>query len=232
MAPRRGQTPKAADCRREVSSKYQQGIEESSQLKRKLPLSILAAVPAAFLSLAAAGQVSSPSETAPPEPTERVFHYWASAGFGYTSLNQVNQSRGGLIGVQADVARNWGKHFALVADGGYYPHSVEVNPGKPNVSMVLFGPEFHAELYGNFSGFVRGWLGGEHSGGESQTPNISFAGGVGGGMEYKLSPRLALRATGDDIYSSFSQINNTPALGYSPHKRANARAAISVVYRF
>jgi hypothetical protein len=209
-----------------------QGIEESLQLKRKLPLSILAAIPAAFLSLTAAGQVSSPSETAPAEPTERVFHYWASAGFGYTSLNQVNQSRGGLIGVQADVARDWGKHFALAADGGYYPHSIEVNPGKPVVAMVLFGPEFHAELYGNFSGFVRAWLGGEHSGGESQTPNISFAGGFGGGMEYKLSPRLSLRAGGDDIYSSFSQINNSPALGYSPHKRANARAALSVVYRF
>jgi hypothetical protein len=200
-------------------------------LNRKLPHSILAAIPAAFLSLAAAGQVSSPG-TAPAEQTERVFHYWASAGVGYTSLNQVNQSRGGLIGVQADVARDWGKHFSLLADGGYYQHSFEVNPGKPVVAMVLFGPEFHAELYGNFSGFVRAWLGGEHTGGESQTPNVSFAGGFGGGMEYKLSPRLSLRATGDDIYSSFSQINNTPALGYSPHKRSNARAALSVVFRF
>lgn len=201
-------------------------------MKRKLPLSILAVIPAALFSLTAAGQVSSPSGTAPAEQTERVYHYWASAGVGYTSLNQVNQSRGGLIGAQADFARDWGKHFSLLADGGYYRKSLRTNPGKPVVDMVLFGPEFHADLYGNFSGFVRAWLGGEHSGGENQTPNISFAGGAGGGLEYKLSPRLALRASGDDIYSSFSLINNSPALGNSPHKRANARAALSVVFRF
>ncbi|MGB6686291.1 MAG: hypothetical protein WBE76_00445 [Terracidiphilus sp.] len=201
-------------------------------MKRKLPLFILAAIPAAFLSLSAAGQVSSSSGTAPAEPTERVYHYWASAGVGYTSLNQVNQSRGGLIGVQADLARDWGKHFSLLADGAYYEQSVQTNPGKPSVELVLLGPEFHAELYGNFSGFVRALLGGEHTGGESETPNISFAGGFGGGMEYKLSPHLSLRASGDDIYSSFSVINNSPALGLSPHKRANARAAFSVVYRF
>jgi hypothetical protein len=199
-------------------------------LKRKLSLYVLAAFPAAFLCLPAAGQVSPPSETPSAPEAERVYHYSVSAGVGYTSLNQVNQSRGGLIGAELNLARDWGKHLGLLADGGYYEHSFETNPGTPSVEMVLFGPEFHAELYGHFSGFVRGLLGGEHTAGESAYPNISFAGGFGGGMEYALSPRLSLRASGDDIYSSF--VLDPQHLGYSPHKRSNARAALSVVYRF
>ena len=51
-------------------------------------------------------------------------------------------------------------------------------------------------------------------------------------MEYKLNPRLSLRATGDDIAGSFSPINNTPALGYSAHLSWNPQASLSVVYHF
>ena len=51
-------------------------------------------------------------------------------------------------------------------------------------------------------------------------------------MEYKLNPRLSLRATGDDIAASFSPINNSKALGYSAHLSWNPQASISVVYHF
>jgi len=196
-------------------------------LKRKLLFSILALVPATFLPLAATGQVS-PTER--PEPS---YKYEVFAGYGYTSLNQVNQSRSGLQGVEASVTRDWGKYFGLTADGAYYKYPLKSgNPGTPSVDAVLFGPVIHAPLYGRISAFVRVLIGGEHSGGESQTPNISFAGGFGGGMEYSLGKRLSLRASGDDILSSFSLIGNTKALGYSPHERANGRASFGVVYRF
>jgi hypothetical protein len=66
--------------------------------------------------------------------------------------------------------------------------------------------------------------------GTVQTPNISFAGGYGGGMEYKLTPRISLRASGDNIASSFSFIDNTSA--ESPHKHWNPRAGFGAVYRF
>jgi len=98
------------------------------------------------------------------------------------------------------------------------------------VDMVLFGPEFHADVYGRFGGFLHGLLGGQHTAGEGITPNISFAGGVGGGMDYSLNPRLSVRAYGDDIGSSSVQDPNH--LGYSPHTHFNARAAIGVVYKF
>jgi hypothetical protein len=207
------------------------GIEENLKLNRKFLFSALAAIPAAFLPLAAVSQVVPASESTPAEKAEPVFHYEVSAGYGYTSLNQLNQSRSGLQGAELSVTRDWGKHFGLIADGAYYKYAIKSgNPGNPSVDQVFFGPVFHADLYGHISGFVRGFLGGEHTGGNGTVPNISFAGGVGGGMEYKLSPRLSLRASGDDILSSFVEDPNH--LGYSPHRRGNGRASLGVVYRF
>jgi hypothetical protein len=183
--------------------------------------------------LAATCQVTPARGSRSADRGDEPYKWEAFAGFGYTSLNQVNQSRSGLMGANLSITRDWGKYFGLTADGAYYKYAiVSGNPGKPSVDAVLFGPVVHGQLFGKLSGFAHGLLGGEHTGGENQTPNISFAGGIGGGMEYKLGPRLSLRASGDDIASSFSLINNTPALGYSPHLHWNSRAAFGVVYRF
>ena len=202
-------------------------------MKRTLLLSILAVIPAALMPLAAASQVVPARGSRSASQGEASYKYEIFAGYGYTSLNQVNLSRSGLQGVNLSVTRDWGKYFGVTADGAYYKYPLTTgNPGDPSVDAVLFGPVVRAELYGKVSGFAHGLLGGEHSGGERQTPNISFAGGAGGGLEYKLGPRLSLRASGDEIASSFSLINNSKALGYSPHKHWNSRASFGVVYRF
>jgi hypothetical protein len=75
-------------------------------------------------------------------------------------------------------------------------------------------------------------IGGVHTGGVGVTPDVSFAGGVGVGLGFTLSPRWVVRAGGDDILSAFSVTNNTPQLGNSPHTRANARATVGMAYRF
>ena len=199
-------------------------------MKRKLSHLIWAAVPSLLFPLAAAGQAAPAAGASAPDQKEHVYKYEASVGFGYTSLNQVNQSRGGLEGVEINVARDWGRFFAVVIDGGYYNTSLQTNPGSPVVDMAFAGPEVHANLYGALSGYARGLLGAEHTGGESAEPDVSFAGGFGIGLSYALSPRLSLRAGGDDIYSSF--VLDPQHLGFSPHKRANARAALGVVFRF
>lgn len=200
-------------------------------MKRTSLFSILALVSAALIPLAAHGQIIKHRKAAPSEVEEPSYKYEVYAGLGYTSLNQVNQSRSGLMGVNASITRDWGKYFGLTADGAFCKYAVTSgNPGKPVVDTVLFGPVFHANLYGRTSGFVHALLGGEHTGGESQTPNISFAGGVGGGMEYKIGKRLAVRASGDVIAASFTLIN--PGPGYSPHMTRDARATIGVVYKF
>jgi hypothetical protein len=215
----------------------QHGVEESFNLMRMFLLSILAVVPAALMPLAATSQVSPTGGSKSSEQGEKTFKYEVYAGYAYTSLNQVNQSRFGLSGVNVSVTRNWGRYFGVTAEGDYYRFpfgSPEVvgSTAKPEVESVLFGPVLHANIYGRYSGFVHGLLGGEHTGGESQTPNISFAGGIGGGMEYSLNPRFSIRASGDIIGASFSLTGNSPQLANSPHRTWDSRASIGVVYHF
>jgi hypothetical protein len=201
-------------------------------LKRTLLLSILAVVAAAPVSLAAAGKIA-PERKPAAVGDQLVYKYELFAGFGYTGLNQLNNSRSGLMGVNLSVTRDWGRYFGITADGAYYMYAIKTgNPGKPSVDTLLFGPVIHAPIYERASIFVHALLGGEHTAGESMTPNISFAGGMGGGLEYRLGKRLAVRASGDYTASSFSVAGNTPALGYSPHKTWNPRAAFGVVYKF
>ena len=87
-------------------------------MKRKLLVLILAMVPAAFLPLAAIGQIEP--EKAPATQNEPTTKYEVFAGWGYTSLNQVSQSRSGLQGVSLSVTRDWGKYFGVTAEGGHY----------------------------------------------------------------------------------------------------------------
>jgi hypothetical protein len=208
----------------------------SFKLKRTFLISILAVVPALLLPLAATSQIL-PHPKAPAEGEEASYKYQVYAGYGYTGLNQVNQSRSGLSGVDLAVTRDFGKYFGITADGAFYkyPYTSPVVANAtytPTVETVLFGPELHAELYEHVVGFFHGLIGGEHVGGTGQTPNISFAGGVGGGVDYKLTPRISVRASGDVILQSFTVTGNTPQLGYSAHETRNPRATIGVVYRF
>jgi hypothetical protein len=202
-------------------------------LKRTLLLIMLAVIPAVVLSIPASAQTEPATKKPAAESADVDYKWEAYAGLGYTSLNQVNTSRSGLLGLEAGATRDFGKYFGLTAQGSYYKYAyTSGNPGDPRLISGLAGPVLHAVVYGKYSAFVHALIGVEHSSGESQTPNISFAGGFGGGMEYKLTNRLSLRATGDDIGASFSLINNSPALGYSPHRTWNPQASFMAVYHF
>lgn len=205
-------------------------------MKRTFLILSLAGVSAAIMPLAASSQIL-PGHKSAAEGDETVYKNEVYAGYAYTSLNQVNLSRSGLQGGELSYTRDFRKYFGLTADGAFYKYPF-ANPEvtnstlTPEVDMVLFGPELHALLYEKTTGFVHALLGGEHVGGTGQTPNISFAGGVGGGLEYKLTSRISGRASGDVILQSFSVTGNSAALGYSPHRTENARATVGVVYHF
>jgi len=194
-------------------------------------------VSAALMPLAATSQVSPARRSHSVDSGTPSYKYSVYGGLGFSALNQVNLSRSGLLGADVYVTRNFGKYFGVVADGSYYrfPYTspvVQNSTMKPSVESVLFGPELHATLIGKYGGFIHGLIGGEHTAGTSQTPNISFAGGFGGGLEYALSPRFSVRASGDYIGASFSVTGNSKALGYSPHETWNDRASIGVMYKF
>ncbi|HTA80101.1 MAG TPA: hypothetical protein VK720_11180 [Terracidiphilus sp.] len=198
-------------------------------MKRKLFLGIMAAVAAALSPFAANCQIA-PEKTSRPSTGEE-YKYQVFAGLGYTSLNQVNQSNSGLLGVTVSITRDWGKYFGLTLDGGHYQWVVSrANPQAASVNLYLAGPEFHAPLYEHVGIFAHALIGAAHTGGVSIQPDESFAGGVGLGLDYKLSERLGIRAYGDDIGSSFTLTPFQP--GFSPHRRFNARASIGATYRF
>jgi hypothetical protein len=214
-------------------------FEESFDLKRMFLRTFLAMVPAILLPLSAMSQVASSEETGPAGKPQPTYKYEAYAGFGYSSLNQVNQSRYGLYGVDLSVTRDWGRYFGMSVMGNYYKPptgsgsaTTAGNPGDPSIYELLIGPEVHANIYNNFSGFFHGGFGVEHTGGEDMTPNVSFAGGFGGGVSYNLNSRWAIRASGDRIGASFSLRNNNPQLAYSPHRTWNSSGTIGVVFHF
>lgn len=201
-------------------------------MKRTFLVSILATAAAVLMPLAAAAQVSSGPE-APPPPAAPTPKYSVFAGYAYSTLNQVNQSRYGLQGIEVTGERNFGKYFSLIAMGDYYRWATSKgNPGDPSMISILLGPQLHVNLTSSVDGFFRGTMGFEHTGGERMIPDNSFAGGVGGGLDYYLNKHIGIRLSGDKIGASFSLANNSPALSNSPHRTWNTRAAFGVIYRF
>ncbi len=211
----------------------------------------LAGIPILLLSLQAKSQSAPAEGQAPADQTAPSYRYEAYAGFGYTSLNQVNQSRFGLYGVNLALTREWGRYFGLSGKINYYKPPLALtnsttttvvggttltvnngNPGDPSVYEVLVFPELHANLYGPVSGFFHGGMGVEHTGGEGETPSLSFAGGLGGGLTWNLNSRFAIRAFGDRIGAAFSLRDNTSELSNSPHRTWNSSGTIGLVFRF
>jgi hypothetical protein len=187
--------------------------------------------------VAAMSPLSANSQIAPEKPHVRqtgpTYNYTVFAGWGYTSINQINQSRSGLQGFTGSLTRDWGKYFGLTVDAGHYAWQTMASNaavGKPSVDYYLAGPEFHSYLYGPTSLFAHALIGVAHVGGVNISPAASPAGGVGIGMDYHLKPRVSLRLYGDDIFSDFTVVPYQQ--GFSPHIRWNARAGLGVAYRF
>lgn len=202
-------------------------------MKRTSLLTIVAAAVVGLMAPTLRAQVTSEPENVPPPPAAPGLRYEISAGYGYSTINQLNQSRYGLQGVEASAARYWGKHLALVVLGDEYKWATaKGNPGTPSIFSILAGPQFRMNIVGPVDGFIRGTMGAEHTGGEHMTPDFSFAGGIGGGLDVGVTRHLAVRVSGDRVGASFSLANNSPLLNYSPHKTWNTRAAVGVIYRF
>ncbi|MFZ0336424.1 MAG: hypothetical protein WAL45_00210 [Terracidiphilus sp.] len=205
-------------------------------MNRTILFRISAMVALALAPLAAAGQVNP--EAAPgPEQAASPYKYEVYAGVAYSRLRQVPISYSGLLGGKVSLARDWGKYFQLIGSVDYYKlgtgHGNLLNPGHPSMYTATLGPGVHANLYGNLSGVVFAELGVAQTGGEQMSPDISFAGGFGGGLTYNLSSRLALQLTGDRLGASFPLPgNNTSGQAGSTHRAWNARGTFGVVYRF
>lgn len=205
-------------------------------MNRTILLRIAAIVAVVFAPLAAAGQVNPDEGSGSGQQGAATLKYEAYVGAAYSRLRQVTNSYSGLIGGKASLARDYGKYFQLIGSVDYYRvgtgHSDIPNKGNPSMYTFMVGPGVHADLYDNLSGVVFAELGGEHTGGVSESPSISFAGGFGGGLAYSLFHNLAVQLTGDRVAASFTLAGANSQNGYSTHRTWNARGTIGVVYRF
>ena len=203
-------------------------------MKRTLLFLFLAVLSAVLMPVGAGAQVNPEAASGPTQAAPYKYEVYGAlliAGSGRCPFRSADcwVERFRWPAIVENISSSWGRGTITrwgPAIGGL------PNPGDPSIYTFLVGPALHATLYGNLSGMVFGEIGGEHTGGEHMTPNISFAGGFGGGMAYSLSRRFAVQLTGDRVAASFSLPNNTPQLGNSTNRTWNARGTIGVVYRF
>ena len=170
--------------------------------------------------------VSMMAQTAKPAVAPDFSRYEAFGGFAYSSANQVKGSSA-LLGFNLGADAKLKKWFGGTVDFGQYQASSGV--AKPTVTTFLAGPEVYIPA-DNLTGFFHVMFGGAHTGNVGAKPDIAFAYAVGGGFEYALSNRWAIRASGDGIVSSF--VLDPQNLGYSPHSRVNPRATFGIGYHF
>jgi hypothetical protein len=181
---------------------------------------------ALLLPMSVAGQVARPTTNDAPAP---FYRYEVFAGADYMGANQVKSSSA-LIGGNGGASAKLKPWFGATVDFGDYPASATSHGlVKPTVTTFMAGPEFYIPA-DNLTGFFHVLFGGEHTGNANVTPDISFAYAVGGGFEYKVKKRWALRISGDAILSA--SVQDPTNEGFSPHTKSDARASAGVAYHF
>jgi hypothetical protein len=181
---------------------------------------------ASSFSMMSSAQVAKPVS---PDAVVEFERYEAYATAAYSSANQVKGSSA-LVGFDVGASAKLKKWFGGTVDfGDYSISSLSSGHVHPTMTTFLAGPEFYIPA-DNLTAFVHVMFGGAHTGGVSIGPDVSFAYAAGGGFEYFVSKRLAIRVSGDGIRSSFTTVPLEPA--DSPHARLNARATGGIAYRF
>ena len=135
-----------------------------------------------------------------------------SGGYSYVRANQINS--GGccfhMNGGSGSLAVNVNRHIRLVGEiGGYHSGNVNSTGLDLNVVSYLFGPRIALRNHTRVTPFGEILAGGAHASGTlySGAPASSglgsqngFAAAVGGGLDVKVSRRVALRLIQADYF--------------------------------
>jgi opacity protein-like surface antigen len=154
---------------------------------------------------------------------------------GYTYLNAdyslaTTNGSGGANGWNASANFKVRPSLGLVADfSGFYPSS-----GVKEYTF-LFGPQFSLQR-GRFSPFARFLIGASHVSGDTigtnnanlLTSNNSFSLAAGGGVDYSITRRIAIRAGLDWLRNKFTPVDNQ----IPPPARNAVRISTGVVFRY
>ena len=156
------------------------------------------------------------------------------AGYSYVRANPSTSSSNNfsLNGGSASVAYNFNNWLSAVADfGGYHTTNAFANGVDSTLSTYLFGPRVSYRHFGRVTPFGEVLFGDAHAGaGLFNTTNSqnAFAMAVGGGVDYRVSPRFSIRPLKVDyLLTRFNEL--------TPNNRQdqnNLRVSTGIVFRF
>ncbi len=172
---------------------------------------------------------SSPVASSEPEATSQkpssgglekgaYSHFEVFGGYSYVRGNDGDPLFGlggfNVNGWNAGFVTNFNKWFGIVADvSGYYSSPFEVLldlDTRQNVHTFLFGPQFSVRVHPRVIPFARGFVGFSHInsgfGIVSFDSDVEPAYGGGGGVDIKISDRLAVRAAQFDYVNHRSSV--------------------------
>jgi opacity protein-like surface antigen len=186
-------------------------------MKWKLVVSLLAVV-----------ALSGVSAHAQDTPKVDIF-----AGYSYVRENPgtAGASSFNLNGGSASIAYNANSWLSGVADfGGYHNGNILKSGVGGTLSTYLFGPRVSYRHFGRITPFGEVLFGVAHASasiaGATASDN-AFAMTVGGGVDYKLTDRFAIRPVKVDyLMSRFSET------GTGGNTQNNLRVSTGIVFRF
>ena len=155
------------------------------------------------------------------------------AGYSYVRENPAaaGASSFNLNGGSASIAYNANHWLSGVADFGVYDNgNIRGTGASGTLSTYLFGPRVSYRHYGRITPFGEVLFGVAHAGASiagSTGSDNAFAMSVGGGVDYKLTERFAIRPIKVDyLMSQFSEA------GTGRNTQNNLRVSTGVVFRF
>ena len=145
-------------------------------------------------------------------------------GYSYGSIdtNGLTKSRQSINGWETSISGNFNKWFAAEADvAGYYK-----NLSGVSVTDYYYGagPRINFKPF-----FVHALIGGDHLTGSASGMSLSqdsLAGAFGGGVQWKVSGPLSVRASADYVFTRHN-ITGGPSVTQN-----NVRASVGIVYSF
>jgi opacity protein-like surface antigen len=162
---------------------------------------------------------------------------------GYSYINKdftLTLPTGGLTGWNASVTLKVARHAGIVADfSGYYPGYTYGCGGcgqSAKIHSFLFGPQASFTV-GRVTPFARFLIGDSHVHTAADgipnlgtfTSNNSFTYGAGGGVDFRLTHRFALRGQVDWLHNQFQTVDDQRI---QFETRNVARISTGIVFRF
>lgn len=158
------------------------------------------------------------------------------AGYSYLRANPSTVGNGkssfSLNGGNASVAYNFNNWLGGVADfGGYHTTNGLARGLDGTLSTYLFGPRVSFRKFGRVTPFGEVLFGVAHT--DANLFNLrnsqnAFAMTVGGGVDYRVSSRFAIRPLKVDyLLTRFNELGN-----FSTQNQNNLRVSTGIVFRF